>query len=76
MSVTGGALAELDAVLERGIGVIAATTFNAGILVSGPTEGVVCNYRPATNPELERVRAIQRICERFEVSLPSASYTV
>lgn len=71
--IKNGALAELDAVLERGVGVVAATTFNAGILVSGAKEGAVCNYRPATEAELERVRSIQHLCDEFSVPLPAAA---
>eukprot|EP00036_Acanthoecidae_sp_10tr_P011321 CAMPEP_0182918356 /NCGR_PEP_ID=MMETSP0105_2-20130417/2046_1 /TAXON_ID=81532 ORGANISM="Acanthoeca-like sp., Strain 10tr" /NCGR_SAMPLE_ID=MMETSP0105_2 /ASSEMBLY_ACC=CAM_ASM_000205 /LENGTH=448 /DNA_ID=CAMNT_0025055439 /DNA_START=18 /DNA_END=1364 /DNA_ORIENTATION=- len=72
-SVEGGALAELDLVLSRGIGVIAATTFNAGILARGVTDDAVCNYRPATETEKERVRGLEDVCAEHGVPLQAAA---
>lgn len=50
-------LAVLQRAADRGMGVICATPFNAGILVTGPVEGAICNYRPATPDELARSTA-------------------
>lgn len=71
--IKGGALTELQGVLDRGVGVVAATTFNAGILVGGAKEGAVCNYRPATQDELERVQKLDAVCSQFNVPLPAAA---
>eukprot|EP00039_Didymoeca_costata_P030745 m.31149 g.31149 ORF g.31149 m.31149 type:complete len:418 (+) comp8286_c0_seq1:61-1314(+) len=73
LTVKGGALSELAKAQERGMGVIAATTFNSGILVTGPREGAVCNYRPATEVELQRVTKIQHVCDKYDVPLPAAA---
>ena len=59
------------------MGIIAATAFNAGILVRGPDPAdgstVICNYRPATQEELERARGIERVCQAHGVPLPAAA---
>ena len=35
--------------------------------------GAICNYRPATESELQRVRQLERVCAEFDVSLAAAS---
>ena len=75
-SLEGGAMAELDRVLDRGVGIIAATAFNAGILVSGAkSDGPppMCNYRPATQMEKDRTNAMERVCQAHGVELPAAA---
>eukprot|EP00658_Telonema_sp_P-2_P068490 TRINITY_DN57428_c0_g1_i1.p2 TRINITY_DN57428_c0_g1~~TRINITY_DN57428_c0_g1_i1.p2 ORF type:complete len:120 (+),score=17.38 TRINITY_DN57428_c0_g1_i1:116-475(+) len=59
---------------ERGIGVIAATAFNSGILVTGAdVANPVCHYRPATPEEVQRTKEISRVCDQFGVPLAAAA---
>lgn len=69
----GGALAEFERVKQRGMGVIAATVYNSGLMINGATENAICNYRAATPREIERVSAIQTVCAEHEVPLPAAA---
>jgi D-threo-aldose 1-dehydrogenase len=71
----GGALAEFNRVQERGMGVIAATVYNSGLMIKGSADGeeAVCNYRTITPPELTKVRAIEAVCAEFDVPLPAAA---
>lgn len=69
----GSGLAELDAANEAGVGVIAATPFASGILATAG-QVPVCNYRPATDQELKRVKRIDKICrERHGVPSQAAA---
>ena len=63
----------LPMVEQKGASVFVGGPFNSGILAKGPSPGVWYNYAPATEPVLERVRAIQAICERHGVPLPTAA---
>jgi D-threo-aldose 1-dehydrogenase len=58
---------------QAGASVFIGGPFNSGILAQGPRPGVWYNYAPAPEPILERVRAIQEICERHGVPLPTAA---
>jgi len=74
----GASMAELQQCVQRGVGVIAATAFNAGILVSGTANAtaeapVICNYRPATADEISRTQNIEGVCAAHGVSLPAAA---
>jgi D-threo-aldose 1-dehydrogenase len=60
-------------VKERGMGVVAATVYNSGLMITGAKPGAVCNYRAATPVELTRVAAIQQVCETHTVPLPAAA---
>ena len=58
---------------ERGMTVFNAAPFGAGILATGPREGAMYGYRPAT-PELQEwVSRLERICASFGVSLPAVA---
>jgi D-threo-aldose 1-dehydrogenase len=64
---------EFPAYVERGIGFVIGAVFQSGILASGPVEGAFYDYLPATPEQLERVRRVQEVCTRHEVSLPAAA---
>ena len=59
---------------RRNISVIAAGVFNSGVLATG-TKGAVASYDYQAVPEsvLARVRAIEGVCERYDVDLPTAA---
>eukprot|EP01065_Artemidia_motanka_P010112 TRINITY_DN15301_c0_g1_i3.p1 TRINITY_DN15301_c0_g1~~TRINITY_DN15301_c0_g1_i3.p1 ORF type:complete len:354 (+),score=66.87 TRINITY_DN15301_c0_g1_i3:245-1306(+) len=71
----GGSLHELNRCLREGVGVVAASPFNAGILVHGPRcDGTdICNYRPATDEEVKRAAALAAICREHGVPLGAAA---
>ena len=58
---------------RRGIGVVIGGPFNSGILVTGPVPGARYNYRPAPPPILNRVRALERVCQAHGVPLAAAA---
>jgi D-threo-aldose 1-dehydrogenase len=58
---------------ERGMTVFNAAPFGAGILATGPREGAMYAYRPAT-PELQEwVSRLQRVCAAHGVTLPGVA---
>lgn len=59
--------------LDREIGVIIGGPFNSGILARGPVDGATYNYQPAPQSVLDRVRAIERVCQAHEVALADAA---
>jgi D-threo-aldose 1-dehydrogenase len=67
------ALHELvPACVERGVAVLAAAVFNSGVLAR-PEAGVWFDYASADEAVLARVRAMARVCSRFDVSLKAAA---
>lgn len=69
--------ASLDSFLplcaRRGIGIILGGPYNSGILATGPVEGALYDYAPASPAILERTRAIEGICRRHAVPLRAAA---
>lgn len=59
--------------LHKRVGILAAGVFNSGILATGAGAGASYGYRPAAEDILQRVRAIEQVCARFDVNLPSAA---
>jgi len=58
---------------DRGMTVFNAAPFGAGILATGPREGAMYAYRPAT-PELQEwVSQLQRVCASYGVTLPGVA---
>ncbi|MBW9092233.1 aldo/keto reductase [Microbacterium jejuense] len=58
---------------ERGMTVFNAAPFGAGILATGPREGAMYGYRPAT-PELQEwVSKLERVCAAHGVTLPAVA---
>ncbi len=67
------ALEELMLCEERNVGVILATVFNSGILVTGPIKGAKYNYEDAPAKIVERVSRIERVCRSHNVSMAAAA---
>ena len=58
---------------ERGVGAVVGAVFASGILATGPVEGAVYQYAPATPEILDKTRRIEQICGRHEVPLRAAA---
>jgi D-threo-aldose 1-dehydrogenase len=59
---------------RRGIGVIAAGVFNSGILAGGAAgKTKTFDYMDAPTAIVERVAAVEQVCARFGVTLPTAA---
>ena len=65
--------AEFPLCQERGVSVVIGAPFASGILVTGPKEGAVYAYGPASPEILEKAGRIQAVCERHDVPLPAAA---
>jgi len=63
----------LPACVARGVGVVIGGPFNSGILATGPIPGASYDYAPAPEPVLERVRALERVCQAHGVPLAQAA---
>jgi D-threo-aldose 1-dehydrogenase len=59
--------------VERGIGIVLGGAFNSGILATGAKPGAFYNYDPAPQPVLDRVDAIQTVCNAHGVELAEAA---
>jgi D-threo-aldose 1-dehydrogenase len=64
---------ELPACVERGVGVVIGAVFNSGLLATGPAPGARYDYTDPTPAQLERVRRIQAVCDRYAVPLSAAA---
>jgi D-threo-aldose 1-dehydrogenase len=59
---------------ERGISIVVGGPFNSGILASGTRSGTpTYNYEAADPATIDRVRAIEDVCDRDGVALPAAA---
>jgi D-threo-aldose 1-dehydrogenase len=58
---------------RRGIGIILGGPYNSGILATGPIEGAMYDYAPASPEVLQRARAIDAVCARHNVPLRAAA---
>ncbi len=58
---------------ERGVGVVIGAVFASGILATGPVEGAVYGYKPASVEILEKTKSIQSVCQKFQVPLIAAA---
>ncbi len=67
------ALDELPLCQERGVGIILASVFSSGILVTGAVEGAKHNYQDAQREILVRVSHIEQVCRRHNVSMAAAA---
>lgn len=68
------ALASFLPLVERkGMGVIIGGPFNSGILATGPKPGAWFNYDPAPPQILQRVAAIEAVCNAHGVPLRDAA---
>ncbi|RYF56647.1 MAG: aldo/keto reductase, partial [Comamonadaceae bacterium] len=59
--------------LRRGIGVVLGGVFNSGILATGARPGAFYNYDPAPQSVLDRVSAMEAVCQRHGVRLIEAA---
>ena len=59
---------------ERGIGIVIGGPYNSGILATGPREGAFYNYDPAPQDILDRVGAIEQVCDARGVRLVDAAF--
>jgi D-threo-aldose 1-dehydrogenase len=67
------AMADLLPLCEnRGVSVAIGGVFNSGILID-PVAGAHFNYLPADQANLAKARAIQEICEEYELPLAAAA---
>jgi D-threo-aldose 1-dehydrogenase len=62
-------LAALSMFQSKGISVILGGVLNTGILATGAIPGALYTYGPASEPILERVRRIEKVCARYAVPL-------
>lgn len=58
---------------DKGIGVVLASPFHTGLLVTGVAPGAKFNMRDATAAEITRTQALQRVCDRHGVPLAAAA---
>lgn len=58
---------------KRDVGIILGGPYNSGILATGPKEGAMYNYAPASAPVLEKVRKIEAVCRAHDVPLIAAA---
>jgi D-threo-aldose 1-dehydrogenase len=58
---------------QHSISLVIGGPYNSGILATGAVTGATYDYRPAKPQILERVRGIQAVCARHDVSLQAAA---
>ena len=58
---------------REGIGIILGGPYNSGILATGPVPGAKYNYETASQDILDRVAAIEKICQSHNVPLAEAA---
>ncbi|MCZ6635182.1 MAG: aldo/keto reductase [bacterium] len=58
---------------EHGVEIVIGSVFASGILATGPQEGALYAYEPASPEILEKTRQIEAVCKRHEVPLPAAA---
>lgn len=58
---------------RRSVSVLTAAPFDSGILATGAVAGATYDYQPASIEMLGRVRALEKHCAAFGVSLPAAA---
>lgn len=68
-----GARPLVEACRMRGASLVVGGVFNSGILATGPVEGALYDYQPATADILQRTARIQAVCLEFDIDLPTAA---
>ena len=63
----------LDLAAERGVALLNAAPYGSGILAKGPDAYARYEYSEAPAEMVERVRAMQKVCEAFGVPLAAAA---
>jgi D-threo-aldose 1-dehydrogenase len=71
----GGLYDFLPACLEVGTSIVLGGAYNSGILATGTRRGgeIYYDYGPAPEDVIERVRAIEDVCDQFDVPLIAAA---
>lgn len=64
---------ELPMCQARNIGIILASVFNSGILVTGPVKGAKLACQDAPPEALEKASRIEQVCRRHNVSMAAAA---
>lgn len=59
--------------VDRGIAVINGRVFGSGVLATGSASGARLDYAPASLKVLERVRALEEVCNAHSVALGAAA---
>jgi len=59
---------------QRGIGIVTGGPYNSGILATGAQPGAFYNYDPAPKQILDRVNAIEQVCNTHNVRMVDAAY--
>lgn len=59
---------------QRGIGIVAGGAYNSGILATGAKPGAFYNYDPAPQSILDRVNAIEAVCNAHSVRMIDAAF--
>ncbi|WP_440682292.1 aldo/keto reductase [Cysteiniphilum halobium] len=68
------ALEFLNQCAKKGISVLVAGAFSSGILVEGSAnKNAKYQYNLASNEIIQRVKALEKICQQFNVPLPAAA---
>lgn len=58
---------------RKGVSVVVGAPYASGILATGPIDGAVYNYAPATQQTIERTRAIDRMARHHGIALGAAA---
>ena len=59
---------------KRGIGIVTGGPYNSGILATGAKPGAFYNYEPALQPVIDRVNAIESVCNAHDVRMVDAAF--
>ena len=59
--------------VERKAAVVIGGGFNSGILATGAVAGASYNYEAAPEPILAKIRRMEIVCQRYDVSLPAVA---
>ncbi|GAA2084113.1 aldo/keto reductase [Streptomyces albiaxialis] len=64
----------LPACAEHNVSLVAASVFNSGLLATpDPSPDATYDYAPATAEQLDRARALARVCAAHDIPLPAAA---
>ncbi|CKI10616.1 aldo/keto reductase [Mycolicibacterium smegmatis] len=58
---------------DRGVGIVLGGVYNSGVLATGAVDGARFNYGPAPADILDKTRALESVCNEFEVPLPAVA---
>jgi D-threo-aldose 1-dehydrogenase len=57
----------------RDIGIVVGGPYNSGILATGPIAGAQYNYSDAPSEIVDKVRRIEQVCRKHDVTLSDAA---